>query len=193
MTLTSDWTTLLAGELIAVRSLSGNRYQGVHLGGTPAGVFLRMEGRGIVRLGLDRIDTETLEVLGPGSPLVRDDEVLLQPRGGVELRGRVEEADAERVVLQVSRRGPVAVALAEVVPQSAFLLFRAASLRVGDDFLLSSRSGRPYRGVVAELTSRYLVARLRQSGEEVRMRVNEIDLRSVEVLIPLRLTHSSEL
>lgn len=187
MTLTSDWATLTAGERIAVRSLSGNRYEGVHLGGTPSGVFLRMRGRGIVRLGLDRIDTETLEVLGGGVPLERDDEILAEPRGGVELRGRVVEADEERVVVQVRNRGPVAVAYSEVMSGSSYLLFRASSLRAGDEFLLNSRSGRPYRGVVLELNSRYLVAQLRAGGQEVRMRVTEIDLRSVEVLIPLHL------
>jgi len=183
-----DWVSLCAGERVVVSSLSGNRYEGVLLGAGPSGVFLRMAGRGVVRLGLDRIDAETLETRGRGAPLVPDDEVILQPSGGVELRGRVEEADDERVVVSVPGRPPVAVAYAEVEAESAFLLFRARSLRPGDAFLARSRSGREYRGTVASVSARYLVVQLLPTHQQVRLRVAELDLRSVEVLIPLRLS-----
>lgn len=183
-----DWVSLCAGERVAVSSLSGNRYEGVLLGAGPSGVFLRMAGRGVVRLGLDRIDAETLEARGRVAPLETDDEVILQPSGGVELRGRVEEANEERAVVSVPGRGPLAVAYDEVEAGSAFPLFRASSLRPGDAFLARSRSGRDYRGTVASVSARYLVVQLQPTSQQVRLRVAELDLRSVEVLIPLRLS-----
>ena len=184
MTSTSEGTAIRSGLRVAIRSLSGNRYEGVLLGGNSTGLFLRMPGRGVVRLGSDRVDP-SYEVLGSEPPLVADDELILTPGGGRELRGRVVEASQGRVALSVPGRGTLAVALSEVEPGSAFLLFRAGSLRPLDRFLLRSRSGREYRGEVLELTPRYLVARLIGGESEVRLRIDELDLRSVEVLIPL--------
>lgn len=190
MTPTSEWKAVRSGLRVAVSSLSGNRYEGVLLGGSPAGLFLRMPGRGVVRLGSDRVDLN-YEVLGSEAPLAPEDELILTPRGGRELRGRVVEAGPDRVALSVPGRGPLAIALVEIEPGSASLLFRAASLRPLDRFLLRSRSGREYRGEVLDLTPRYLVARLAGEGSEVRLRIDELDLRSVEVLIPLHFSESS--
>lgn len=192
MTVTSCWTSLCAGERVAVRSLSGNRYEGILLCAGPSGVFMRMPGRGIVRLILARIDTETLEVLGAAAPLERDDEVMLRPRRGRDLRGRVEEADQERLVVSASNSPPVAVSFVDVEPGSIYLLFRATSLHPGDQFLLRSRSGRAYRGRAVDLTPRYLVADLEGRARVARLRTDEIDLRTVEVLIPLRLEGGEE-
>ena len=192
MTVVMDWSTLCAGARIALQSLSGNRYEGVLLGGGASGVFLRMAQRGLVRVGLDRLEPGSLELLGSAPPLARDDEVLLQPRGGLVIRGRVEEADERRLVLSAPRQAPIAVAFEDVERGSAFLLFRATSLRKSDQFLLRSRSGREYRGVVVQVTARFLIARLGDHGEqEVRLRIDEIDLRTVDVLIPLRLNVGS--
>lgn len=184
MTTLATWSSLPSGERVRIQSASGREYSGVHLASTSSGVFMRMKGRGLVRLDRNRVNLRTLVCEGKTSPLCVDDEVLVVRTDGQTDRGHVVEAASDRLTYEPLERSVVSAPLRDV--RSVHLCFRAGTLRSGDEFLALSNSGREYRGTVLEASAKTIQIRS-SAGDEIALRVTALDLRSLVVLIPVAL------
>jgi hypothetical protein len=113
--------------------------------------------------------------------------VLVQSKDGPEHLGKLIEPPVEKIALTTPSLKTVVVPRENVVEGRFRLLFPASDLRAGDEFLVRSTSGRDYRGRATAVERERVTAKLLAGGEPVSIRVEHLDLRSLYVLIPLKL------
>ena len=188
MSQSEPWRDLAPGDAFSVRSFGGNAYDAVLIlaGATGAGLYVRRNGR-LGRIAPSRIDWATLRKLPRQEPLLKDDRVLLVTEAGVERRGRLLEPPSDRLVLGLAGGEVFSAPVAHVAPGSFRLLFAATDLCPGDEFSVKSLSGREHRGVVRSMEQGRVVADLVGSRESVAVRLAQLDLTTLEVLIPFPL------
>ena len=118
---------------------------------------------------------------------VTGDDVLVQPKGGPEVVGKLVEPPTDKLSLKTSSGRSVVVPFENAVEGTFRLLFPASDLRAGDEFLVRSASGREYRGRASAVERERVTATLAAGGDPVAIRVEHLDLRSLYVLIPIQL------
>lgn len=138
----------------------------------------------MARLQPGRLDWCSLEQLGHDEQLRRGDEVLFVPLGGVEVRGRLREAPRTQLLVEPPHGHVLSVPPRRIVADTFRLLFRASDLQVGDEVVVRSRSGREYRGTALAVTNDRLALSTR-GVDGMSLRVDHLDLTTVQVLIPL--------
>ncbi len=187
------WTLLFPGERFTIESRRGNPYDLTFLARSrepDGGIFVRFASDKLARFYPSMLNWSTLERVSSGSALVRGDEILVTPGGGAECRGRVSEASDDHIVLRLPDGQTIAVVLDDIVKGSLRLLMAATDWQAGDDFLVRSRSGRDYRGTTQRVSREKIDAILQgrsglpQSGP-ISLRVDQLDLSSLRVLIPV--------
>lgn len=195
MSAAEPWTSLLPGERFHVKSRGGNPYElgFIFTGGGESGFFARFGTTGkVARFYPERLDWASFAKLLPGPITNPGDEILLSTRDGRELRGRVLGTTPEHMSLRLSTDALVSVKTGDVVRGSVRLVFAATDWRAGDEFLVKSKSGRDYRGttvrVSADRIEVLLQGRVGASGETVTLRVDQLDVSSFRVLVPLGLS-----
>lgn len=183
------WRDLSPGDGFHVRSARGNDYEATFLGLGPdqAGLYVRMRGPNpkLGRLLPSRLDWSTFAKLLAEDVVVPGNELLVVTEAGLERRGKLAEPLDERIVLNLANGDVFSAPLSRIGAKSLRLLYRAKDLRPGDEFLVRSRSGTVYRGRVTNLDDQRVGVSLHASGERVTLRVDHLDLESLEVLIPV--------
>jgi hypothetical protein len=184
------WSALQPGDRFRVRSRSGNEYEVTFLapGQEDAGLYVRLQGQKLARLAPHRLDWQTLEVLQKEDPVIRGDEVLVTPLGGEERRGRILEPPDDRMVISGQRGDHLSLPLDLLAQDGFFVLFAAQDLRTGDDFLVMSVSSREYRGHVTGVDDTHISCRLLPGTQQVSMRMENLDMESLRVLVPMPLS-----
>jgi hypothetical protein len=182
------WDSLQPGDLIRITSLSGNIYEACVLlcGKGEAGLYVRRNGR-IGRLLYNRLDWSTLERTGQTDPIVKGDNVLVAPVGGSERRGKILGPLDERLDLGLVSGGVYSAPLGRLANESFRLIFNAQDLRPGDEFTVSSTSGREIRGRCLELLPGVAIAELHPDGKRVRVSLERLDMTTLAVLVPIPL------
>jgi hypothetical protein len=186
------WSTLVPGQLFGVTSRSGNIYDLtlVRAGPRENGLITRLSSGKLARFYYERLNWETLEAGLVGPVLVTGDEILLTPRGGTERRGRVVHVEPDLISYRTANGEHGVASPDRTVRGSIRLLFAATDWCRGDEFLVRSLTGKDYRGVTLAVSPERLEVRLAGSDPErgsVAIRVANIDLRSLRVLVPVRL------
>jgi hypothetical protein len=179
--------SLLPGEQIRITSLSGNVYDATVLvcGREKSGLFVRSNGR-VGRLLPERLDWASLERVGQTDPITKGDEVIVSPIGGTERRGYILGPLDERIDIELKSGGGLySVPLARISKESFRLLYGTNNPRPGDEFMVTSRSGRQVRGTCVDLLQGLIVATVLPNGDRVRISIERLDLSTLFVLIPV--------
>ncbi len=181
------WSILEPGDRFTITSYSGRKYEATFLKAGPddAGLYVRLANKKLARFSPGRLIWTSLEKASAGEVLFPGDDVLVKTKNGEHV-GKLAEPPAGKINLTTPTLKTVSIALEDVVPGSFRLLFPASDLRAGDELLVRSTSGREYRGHAIAVLRERITARL-ASGEQVAIRVEHLDLRSLHVLIPLDL------
>jgi len=185
---TQRWRTLSPGDRVEVTSKSGNKYAAtiVAAGRDEAGLYVRLANKTLARLLPSRLNWKTLKKLGTEEAVQEGDEVLLFALAGENRRGKLVEVLDDRVFM-APRRGETAPVAIEGEELKRFrLLFPATDLRKGDEFIVKSVSGREFHGIALDVSPERIVAEMRPSREPTTLRVDRLDLRSLQILIPVR-------
>jgi hypothetical protein len=186
------WARLKPGDGFVVKSMSGNSYALVLIatGERHAGLYVRFKETGkLARFYPEMLDWTTFELGEPQPVLIPRCEVLIAVSAGVEHRGEVLEADADRIVIRLRMSGtPVSILTKEVLELK--LLFWATDWRAGDAFLVESRSGREYRGVALNVLADKVEALIQprfgaSDGQRAALRIGHLAMRTFRVLITI--------
>ena len=182
------WKELDQGDRFLIQSRSGNSYETTFLGFAAdrmGGVYVRLEGGRIARLMPGRLKLESFEPLLPDEHLFPQDEILFRAQGR-EVRGLLLEPPNFGLLVDEGLEEPSRVSYDEIEGASLRLLFPSQDLRRGDEFLVSSRSGRKIRGLILEVRPGSAQVEL-PGGDTFRLDLARVVLSSFAVLIPLRL------
>lgn len=139
----------------------------------------------LARLLPSRIDWSSLRHLGTKDPVVTGDEVLVVALGGATRRGRLASPLDDRVTISAGPGKVYSLPKDEVEQKRFRLMFAAPNLCPGDEFLVTSKSGREYRGLAREVSPLKIVAELRPQRQSVVLRPDRLDLSTLKVLIPV--------
>ncbi len=183
------WSVLETGDKFSIVSYSGKKYEATFLltGPQEAGLYVRLRDKKLARFSPSRLIWTSLEKASAGEVLFPGDDILVQSKDGPEHVGKLVGPPGDRIELTTPALKTVVVPMENVVEGSFRLLFPASDLRAGDEFLVRSTSGRDYRGRATAVERERVTARLLAGGEPVAIRVEHLDLRSLYVLIPLKL------
>lgn len=184
---TKRWARLSPGDRVKVTARGGTDYEVtvVHAGRDDAGLFVRLQDGTLARLLPSRIDWSSLQHLGTKEPVVAGDEVLVVALGGAQRRGRLASPLDDRVTISAGPGKVYSLPKDEVEVKRFRLMFAAPNLCPGDEFLVTSRSGREYRGLAREVSPSRIVAELRPQRQSVVLRPDRLDLSTLKVLIPV--------
>lgn len=187
--MTEPWSVLETGDRFRIVSYSGKKYEATFLltGPQDAGLYVRLQDKKLARFAPARLIWTSLEKLATGDILYQGDDVLVQTKNGPEVLGKLVSVANDKIVLKTSAGKQVEVAFDNMVEGTFRLLFPASDLRPGDEFLVRSASGREYRGRASIVERDRVTCTLLAGGEPVAIRVDNLDLRSLYVLIPLNL------
>jgi hypothetical protein len=176
---------LLPGDRFSVKSARGNPYDLtlVHVGDDESGLCARVASLGgkLARFYPDRLDLGSVRKLERASTLRPGDEVLVTPKGSFEHRGVAAGRGTGR--LEVRLPGGRTLSLAPNEVERAALLFAATDWRTGDEFLVSSKTGREYRGRVISATTAKIEAS--QDARRFALHVDQLAIETYRVLVPL--------
>jgi hypothetical protein len=188
------WQHLSPGDRFCIDSRSGNGYKATFLAAAThpdGGLFLRFAPDKLGRFDPEKLDWRTLERLPACDPVAPGDDVVVTLRGGVERRGRVVAASDGHLSLRLAS-GPVLVVAKEQMHGGCVrLLFAASDWQRGDAFMVTSRSGREYRGTTLSVGAERVDVLLEGPGgvpahDAVSLRIAQLDLRTLRVLVPVR-------
>jgi hypothetical protein len=189
---TDPWLLLETGLRFKIASKSGKVYETTFLAVGPedAGLYVRLEDRKLARLSPQRLVWTTLEKGARGAVLLPGDELLLRTAAGEEISGKLLKPPVDEFALRLIGGTTVTVPFASLADGTFRLLFPASDVRAGDDFFVKSRSGNEYRGRAAVIEPDRIAVQLvgKEPGDLVHIQVAKIDLRSLYVLIPLKVT-----
>ncbi len=184
------WSTFAAGDGFSIRSLSGNEYVATYLGVGPpaAGVYVRLENGSLGRLDPARLRWSTCEkLLSTSATLYRDEVVFTLSDTREEVRGSLNEAIEDRILVTARDGETVAVPLTRVNLASFRLAFRSAKIYPGEEFRVTSSSGREYRGTAETVNDTSIRALLVGEATAVTIRRDKLQPGSLRVLVPVKL------
>jgi hypothetical protein len=182
------WSLLETGDRFKIVSYSGKKYEATFLlaGKDDAGLYVRLQDKKLARFQPGRLIWTSLEKSsGGGDVLSPGDDVLIQTKDGLEMRGKLQTATAAKIAVKTANGDVVEVRADNAVEGSFRILFPASDLRAGDEFLVRSSSGREYRGRASTVEKDRVAATLLAGGEPVSIRVEHLDLRTLYVLVAL--------
>jgi hypothetical protein len=176
---------IAVGTRFRVRSQSGSLYALtlLHRGDS---VIVRMDDQRVARLDTSRIVWDSLIPASHSGEwvLVVGDQLILEVHEGRKrtLRGTLSGWSEDDVRLNLPAGTETRIARRSL--RGLQLLFRATDLKQGDEFIVHSQSGREYRGTVLVFEDGVAEVSLVE-GKIVRLRLERLDLDTLQVLIPL--------
>jgi len=180
---------LACGERFRIKSRRGTDYvvTFLHRERNGDGMYVRLSDRRIARLNDDRVRWSTYaRVSQEGEPLVAPGDQILVEMPSRSIRGKLaEEIVGDEIVIRRPSGRVIRVPRAMVVAFS--LLFPAQNLTVGDRFMVQSKSGNQYRGVVTALPGRDRATVTLDDGREMKLRLERVDFRTLFVPVPVPL------
>ncbi len=185
---TQRWRALQPGDRVEVASKSGNTYAAtlVAAGRDDAGLYVRLANGTLARLLPSRLNWKTLKKLGTEEAVKKGDEALLIALGGDTKRGKLVDVLDDRVVMALPKGGVETVPIGVEEEKRFRLLFPATDLRKGDEFIVKSVSGREFHGIAVQVQPDKITAEMRPSRTPTSLRVDRLDLRTLQILIPVR-------
>lgn len=185
---TQRWRALNPGDRVEVSSKSGNSYSAtlVAAGKDDAGLYVRLANGTLARLLPSRLNWKTLKKVGTDDAVKKGDEAVMIALSGDNKRGKLVDMLDDRVVLSLPKGGTETVPIQGDEMKRFRLLFPATDLRKGDEFIVKSVSGREFHGIAVSVAADKIVAEMRPSREPTTLRVDRLDLRSLQILIPVR-------